>query len=245
MTSDAMAGSAPRFDFERDALAFANETQWDYSIDERSGRQVTKWRDPKPDYTLRCFVLVRVAKQFFLHARFAPNRKKLDAVENARLTREVLKRNSRARGVSNRPVVIPGFSGLREFSAAHEVLFKGICGGAWQSYFQRGNWRMVLPIWRSHQEQVARELQSRLQAGVPQALHVFQFPKLGVNHATMVFDHVESADGLEFLAYDPNMPDRPLTLMFDRNKRGFLMPATRYFVGGPVNAYIVYRNWLY
>ena len=190
-------------------------------------------------------MLVRVAKQFFLHARFAPNRKKLDAVENARLTREVLKRNSRARGVSNRPVVIPGFSGLREFSAAHEVLFKWICGGAWQSYFQRGNWMMVLPIWRSHQEQVARELQSRLQAGVPQALHVFQFPKLGVNHATMVFDHVESADGLEFLAYDPNMPDRPLTLMFDRNKRGFLMPATRYFVGGPVNAYSVYRNWLY
>ena len=234
-----------RFDFHRDALAFANETKWHYSLDEKTGRQITRWRDPKPDYTLRCFVLVRVAKQFCLHARFAPELARQSSSQNSELAMEVLKRSPRALGTSPDPVIIPGFSGLREFSAAYEGLLKKICGGAWQSYLQRGNWRMVFPIWRRHQENVARDLKIHLANGLPQALHIFQFPKLGVNHAAMAFDHLESKNTLEFLAYDPNMLDTPLTLIFDKVNRRFLMPATHYFMGGPVNVYSVYRGWLY
>jgi len=245
MASGAKGMQAVRFDFHRDALAFANETKWHYSLDEKTGKQITKWRDPKPYFTLRCFVLVRVAKQFCLHARFAPEQGRLGPRENTELVLEVLKRDPRARGVSAEPVIIPGFSGLREFSAAYEELLKTICGGAWQSYMQRGNWRMVFPIWRGHQENVARDLKIHLANGLPQALHIFQFPKLGVNHAAMAFDYLESKNTIEFLAYDPNMPDTPLKLVLDKVNRRFRMPATHYFMGGPVNVYSVYRSWLY
>jgi hypothetical protein len=233
------------FDLHRDALAFANETLWRYLLDEKTGKQITEWRDPKPDYTLRCFPLVRVAKQFHLHARFAPDEPRRDLRGATELTVRILKRNSRASRPSEDPVVVPGFSGLREFSAEYERMFKGVVGGPWLSYVQRGNWRMVFPIWRGHQERVMEELRSGLATGAPRALHVFQFPRLGVNHAVLAYDLVETKTSLRFLAYDPNTPDAPLTLLFDKDKRGFQMPATHYFIGGPVNVYSVYRNWLY
>lgn len=201
--------------------------------------------DPKPEYTLRCFVLVRVAKQFFLHARFEPGQARPDAARCVELAKRVLGRASRSPEPSDDPVVIPGFAGLREFSDANETAMKALSGGAWQSYFQRGNWRMVLPFWRRHQERVAEELMEGISGGLPQALHVFQFPKLGVNHATMAYEYADTGSAVEFLNYDPNSPDEPLKLVFDKERRGFVMPATHYFVGGPVNACSVYRNWLY
>ncbi len=233
------------FDFHRDALEFANETNWRYSRDESTGKQVTEWRDPKPEFTLRCFGLTRVAKQFFLHARFSESGTRPDAERCEALAREVLDRNSRARRRSDNPVEIPGFAGLREFSAANEAALKRLCGGAWRSYFQRGNWRMVFPFTRRNQEREAEALQASLDAGIPQALHVFQFPALGVNHAVLAYDHSESADGIEFLAYDPNTPDEPLKLLFERKSRGFTMPPTHYFIGGPVNAYTVFSGALF
>jgi len=233
------------FDFQRDAPAFANETNWSYSRDEVTGKQVTEWRDPKPEFTLRCFGVVRVAKQFFLHARFTAKGDRPDSACCEALAREVLRRNSRARRRADKPVEIPGFAGLREFSAANETLLKRLCGGAWRSYFQRGNWRMVFPFSRRNQVLVAEELKGTLAAGIPQALHVFQFPALGVNHALLIYDFKETSETVEFLAYDPNTPGEPLKLLFERGRRGFTMPATHYFIGGPVNAYTVFSEWLY
>lgn len=239
------AQETARFDFRRDALAFANETNWRYSRDEATGRQVTEWRDPKPEFTLRCFGLSRVAKQFFLHARFSEAGPRPDGARCEALAREVLRRSSRARRRSENPVEIPGYAGLREFSAANEAMLKRLCGGAWRSYFQRGNWRMVFPFTRRNQERVVEELKASLDAGIPQALHVFQFPALGVNHALLIYDFKETSETVEFLAYDPNTPGEPLKLLFERGRRGFTMPATHYFIGGPVNAYTVFSEWLY
>lgn len=75
-------------------------------------------------------------------------------------------------------------------------------------------------------------------------LHVFTFPALTVNHAVVLFAVAETPRRLVFRAYDPNVPDEVLEVMFDRDRREFSLPATDYFVGGAVNAYEVYcRLW--
>src|SRR3954466_8977707 len=60
-----------KFDFQHDTFAFPNELLWIYEFDS-NGKWVSHKRDPKPSYWLRCFVLARSAKQFFVNARFAP-----------------------------------------------------------------------------------------------------------------------------------------------------------------------------
>ena len=238
-------GREERFDFDRDTLSFANETEWAYNLDPLTGRQVTQWKEPRPSYTLRCFVLVRTVKQFFLHARFCPDHVPESNLDIRRLIVEVLSRSPRARTRSSQPVIVPGFSGMRDFSVEYESELKASCGHRWQSYFQRGNWRMVFPCSRSHQEQVAKTLIAELARSIPVGVHLFQFPRIGINHAVLVYDVISKAGGYEFLAYDPNTPKEELLIWYDGRRRGFEMPGTSYFVGGQVNAYVIYRNWIY
>ncbi len=232
-----------RFSHPRDTLAYANETVWTYGRDPVTGRQVHQKRVPEPDYTLRCFVLARVVKQFHHHARFDPAGAALPAEEIARRTLEVLRRNPRARGDDRQRVVLPGFADLREFSRRHEALLKRAAGGAWQSYFQRGHWRMLFPFSRTSQEREAERLAAEVRADTAPVVHAFTFPALTVNHAIVLHAVTETAAALQFLAYDPNAPDEVLEFAFDRRRREFLLPPTAYFLGGPVTAYEVFRNF--
>lgn len=247
------------FDFRRDAFAFANETKWRYSVDPVTGRQVSTARVPEPDYTLHCFAMVRSARQFWLHARFEPSLLTPDEATCRRLVREVVSRSvpatcSRRPDQSNAtggdykspaPVVIPGYAGLREFSTAREALLKGECGGAWRSYFQRGNWRMVLPFTRGHQQSEAAMLVSELQHGALPIVHVLRFPQLTINHTLLLFGAQETSQAIEFHAYDPNVPERPVMLTYDRTTRTFTLPPLHYFAGGRVDVYEIYRGWIY
>ena len=61
-----------RFEFERDTFAFPNELVWEYHFDAATGTTAARRRVPAPDYALRCFVLVRAARQFLYHACFDP-----------------------------------------------------------------------------------------------------------------------------------------------------------------------------
>ena len=61
-----------RFEFERDTFAFPNELVWEYHFDAATGTTAARRRVPPPEYALRCFVLVRAARQFLYHARFDP-----------------------------------------------------------------------------------------------------------------------------------------------------------------------------
>lgn len=150
-----------RLTHPQDTLAYANETVWTYARDPVTGRQVHQKRVPEPEYTLRCFVLARVVKQFHHHARFDPVGAALPAGELGRRTRAVLKRSPRARCDDADRIVLPGFANLREFSRAHEALLKREAGGAWQSYFQRGHWRMLFPFSRRSQEREARQMTTK------------------------------------------------------------------------------------
>ena len=219
---------------------FRNETLWSYSRDPQTGRQVHVRREPPPDYTLRCFVLARVAKQFHAHARFEAGAPLLDAEEYRRRFRRVQARSTMTASAEADRIVFPGFPDLRTFSLAYEMMMRTEAGGAWQSYFQRGQWRMVLPFTRAGQAKEAARLVAAVRSNTAPVLHVFTFPALTVNHAVVLFAVEETAHQLRFDAYDPNAPDEVLAVTFDRDRRQFSLPATAYFVGGPVNAYEVY-----
>ena len=252
-------GCGPAFDFHRDTFAFANETKWRYSVDPVTGRQKSTPRVPEPDYTLHCFAMARSARQFWLHARFEPELPVADEATYLKLIREVVSRRVPAtcgrRPDQSNPtdgdcksparVVIPGYTGLREFSAAWEPLLKAGCGGVWRSYFQRGNWRMVLPFTRGHQQAEAARLVSRLHHGALPIVHLLRFPQLTINHTLLLFATHEASEAIEFHAYDPNVPERPVTLKYDRATRTFTLPPLHYFVGGRVDVYEIYRGWIY
>lgn len=234
----------PPFQFEADTFAYANELVWEYHFDEAGRRTVTR-RQPPPTYTHHCFVVVRAARQFFHHAHFAPERPVASDAEYQRLIRRVMSRSPRKVSAAGKRVVIPGYAHLREFSLATESLLKAECGGAHESYFQRGHWRMILPFSRAHQDRIARQLTRSLGAHRPSVVHVVRFPSLAINHAVLIFDLEETTDEIRFAAYDPNSPEHPVRLRYQRADRAFYYPRTAYFAGGRVEVYEIYSKWNY
>ena len=232
------------FDFSGDTFAYANELVWEYHFDANGNRLVTR-REPAPKYTLHCFVLARTARQFFSNVRFAPSQPKADEETYRKLVRRIARSNPRKPLPDAEKIVIPGHANLREFSEAHENLLKAECGGAWRSYFQRGNWRMVFPFTRSSQKSVAEDLLASLKRNWPPLVHVVSFPELAINHALLIFDARETESEISFTTYDPNEMSQPITITFNRAQRRFLFPQTKYFAGGPVNLYEIYSAWDY
>jgi hypothetical protein len=239
-----MATKTPRrFEFERDTFAFANELLWEYRFNPATGKTTFHRREPKPDYALHCFVLTRVARQFLYHARFDANQKIEDDEIYRQLIGEVVSRNPRTPCDSEKQILIPGFASLREFSAAREKLLKAGCGGAWRSYFLRSHWRMVFPISRKHQARTAESLANALRQNLSPIIHLVKFPALTMNHGMILFGVTETVGGFEFQAYDPNHPQAPVTLTFDRASQTFFLPANLYWMGGDLNVIEIFRNW--
>ena len=142
-------------------------------------------------------------------------------------------------------ITIPGYADLRKFSAAHEKLLKNECGGAWRSYFQRGNWRMIFPFSRSSQKKTARRLVADLKEDRLPIVHLVRFPQLTINHAMLVFAEYQTQTNIVFSAYDPNQPNQPTDLIYEPKDETFTLPANNYFPGGRVDVYEVYRNLIY
>jgi hypothetical protein len=232
-----------RFDFDQDTFAFPNELVWEYKYDE-NGKWTTHKREPSPTYSLHCFVVARADRQFFYHARFDPEQPIAGEATYRQLVRRVMSCSPRQPSPEPEKIVIPGYANLREFSREQESLLKEECGGAWRSYFQRGHWRMVFPFSRSHQEHMAQQLVAHLQEH-PLVVHAVRFPQLSINHAVVVYDMKETKERIDFEAYDPNDPVKPITLAFDRATRTFSMAPNTYFEGGRVDVYEVLYKWDY
>ncbi|MCX6927193.1 MAG: hypothetical protein NT154_28910 [Verrucomicrobia bacterium] len=233
------------FLFERDTFAFANELILQYRFDPVTGAMTTFRTAPAPSYAHRCFVMVRSARQFFYHARFDPELAGATPENYRRLIGEVIARNPRGTGAGQHRVVIPGYDSLRAFSRAHERLLKAECGGPWDSYFVRSHWRMTFPIWRRHQARMARQVQQALRNGTVPIVHLFRFPRISINPGIVLFGATESAGDLQFAGYDPNIPDRPVTLHYNRAGRTFSFPRTHYWAGGELNVIEIYLGGLY
>ena len=238
-----MAGSRS-FRFETDTFAYANEVDVDYAYDAQ-GRWVGHARQPKPDYTRHCFVVARSAGQFFQHARFDAARPKATDAGYRRLVRKVVSTSPRRDLAESAKVIIPGYANLREFSREQERLLKEECGSFWQSYFQRGHWRMVFPFSRGNQAKMAARLAMDLRKNRPPIVHLVCFPSLRINHAVLLYEVQETPEEIRFATYDPNAPQQPTWLAFRRAGRTFDFPVNTYFPGGRVAAYEVYRRGCY
>jgi hypothetical protein len=234
-----------RFMFERDTFAYPNELVWEYRFDPATGARTTQFNAPPPTYAHRCFVMVRSARQFFYHARFDPTQPVAEEGTYRRLVAEIVSRSPRRISPEEARVVIPGYDGLRSFSAARERLLKAVCGGAWQSYVLRSHWRMILPISRRHQARMARQLIGSLAESLAPIVHLLRFPQLTINHGIVLCDLLETEPRLRFAAYDPNLPSHPTELGYDPASRTFSFPANHYWAGGRVDVVEAYCGWFY
>jgi hypothetical protein len=241
----ATASPMPRFEFDRDTFAFANELVWEYRLDPAAQKMVSRRNDPPPAYAHRCFVLVRSARQFFYHARFDATLPVADAATYRGLVREVVSRNPRTISADPERVVVPGYSSLRSFSQMQAAALKANCGGAWQSYVLRSHWRMILPITRRHQARMAGQLVRSVPGRGAAIVHLFRFPQLTINHGIVLYELAETETGLRFTAYDPNQPGQPTELTYHRDSQKFYFPRNHYWAGGEVRVVETYCGWLY
>lgn len=232
------AAQFPRpFSFYQDTLAFTNELLWQYETT-ADGRLEIKSSTNQADYFNRCFPMVLAVRKFQYHARFDGSDPA--ATNPAPQIEAILSRGDYPSTETN--LITLGGANLREFSQAHEQLIKANAGGRFESYFQRGNWRVIWPFTRFGQKEAA----IRFSPGVPKTLpiiHIIDLPRL--NHALLVYGFHEDREKVWFHCYDPNDNANPRLIWFDKKARWFYMTKTPYFPGGRINLFEVYRNFLY
>lgn len=236
--------SGKRFQLNNDSFAFANELNWEYEFT-ASGEVITHKNEPPPTYSLRCFPMTRAAREFFYHADFRPESPVVSPDEYRALIRAILKRSSRSLSAPQDKITIPGFENLHQFSGAYGDLLKAECGGAWRSFLQRGNWRMVFPVSPKQRKNTAERFLREIHLAKLPIAHVYQFPKTTLNHALLLYSAEENDHDVTFLAYDPNNPQKPTRLTFNRITNAFFLEQNRYFGGGTVRVYEVYRGAVY
>ena len=237
--------SVRSFQFERDTFAFPHELVWQYHFDPVTGAMTTFNTDPPPTYYHRCFVMVRSTRQFFYHARFEPEKPAAEQGTCRRLVRDIVSRSSRRKCAESERIVIPGYDGLRSFSKAHEPLLKAELGGPWQSYFLRSHWRMIFPVHGWQQKRMAEKLKRSLPRRGLTLVHLFRFPRITINHGIVLYGLKESEQTMEFEAYDPNIPEHPVKLVYERKRRVFTFAPSRYWGGGTLSVIEIFSDWPY
>lgn len=232
------------FDFAHDTLAYANQLDWDYRTDFATGVTTARPHVPAPSYSQHCIIMARTTRQFFQFARFEPARHKVGDDTYRGLIRDVIAHDP---SETNRPdrIVIPGYADLRSFSAAKENLLKSEIGTWAGTYLQLGNWRMIFPFGRGHQEHTANTLLEEIRVHRPPVIHLVRFPRITINHAVVAFAAAPTESGIRFMTYDPNYPDEPQPLFYERKTRSFSFGPNKYFGGGLVNVYEIYRSGMY
>ncbi len=236
---------AHRFQFERDTFAFAHELVWKYHFDPATGAMTTYKAGPPPTYYHRCFVLVRATRLFFDHARFAPELPPVDPETYRKLVHEIIARSPRRTCAETERIVIPGYNGLRAFSQAHEALLKATCGAAWESYFLRSHWRMIFRVSGRFQEKMAGKLKRSLARRSVSLVHLFRFPRITINHGIVLYRYAETGENIEFMAYDPNIPEHPVTLVYDKKRRVFTFAPNIYWGGGVLSVLEIFCDFPY
>lgn len=243
MTS-ALSPALRAFQFERDTFAYHHELVWNYHFNSQGAMTVHKV-DPPPTYYHRCFVMVRAARQFFYHGRFEPDLPKADSATYEKLIRQVVGRNVRKQCAEAERIIIPGYDGLRAFSREQEPLLKALCGAAWESYFLRSHWRMIFPTPLWYRKWMLKKLKNSLPRCGLTLVHLFRFPRITINHGIALYSCTESEQQIEFEGYDPNIPEQPVKLVFDKSSRQFTFAPNLYWGGGELKVFEIYSDWPY
>jgi len=240
----AEAGSAAGFNHDRDTLAFANTTVFEY----HQGEVVSRWSRKSDRYTRRCFVMTRTVEQFYKFAQFEPNAPWPDENELRRRIRAVTRKPPWHDPLpAAKRIVIPGYHNLRELSAANTRLMQRNIGLGWVAYLRPGNARMFYVHDKKYQVKTHDELEQALAHGEFFIAYLSDFPILHINHSVLVYKHSRprSADGGDhYLVYDPNHPDAPRHLEWHPQKREFSYEKDQEFAGGFTRVFQVYGKFL-
>ncbi len=199
----------------------------------------------KPDlYANYCFVMARGVTQFHRFARFDSALAKLGHDEYVARVREIASHHPWEDALrADDRVVIPGYASLYEFSREQEAVVKEGLGARFWTVVHWTNWRVVLPVPGWHQERVAREAVTELQAGRLVQFLVTNLPRWELNHTVVAYDYRIGDHGdIEFVVYDPNDPYAPGIITFDSGERQFV--ATRLFdtTPGAIRAFRMYYS---
>jgi hypothetical protein len=225
------AAGPASFSFGPDTFAFRNEIR-------------ARHPDAPADlYAHHCFVLARGLRQFFQNARFDPEAPRVSHEEYVARVRAV---TSRAPWLAPLPgaerVVIPGYAHLRAFSAGEEAAVKAGLGGPVATWLHWTNWRVTFPVSKAHQAHVADEMARELEAGRLVQVLVTNWPVPELNHTVVAYRLDERGERMEFTIWDPNEPDRPGTLTFDRIAQGFWATDVYATRPGPIRAFRMYHS---
>jgi hypothetical protein len=237
--------SARRFQFDRDTFAFPHELVWKYRFDPATGAMTIYQADPPAKYYHRCFVLVRATRLFFDYAKFVPELLPAEEAMYRQLIRKIIRSNPRKPCPAAERLMIPGFDGLRSFSRAHEDLLQAECGAAWESYFLRSHWRMIFRVSPRFQEKMAAKLKRSLQNRGLALVHLFRFPRITINHGIVLFRFAEEEKQIQFEAYDPNIPEHPVQLIYDKERRVFTFAPNIYWGGGRLSVMEIFCDFPY
>ncbi|MED5261139.1 MAG: hypothetical protein VX574_01890, partial [Myxococcota bacterium] len=110
------------------------------------------------EYGRNCVAMIRAARLFHSHARFdASLSPASEAIYRERIE-AVLASNPRQKRPGGNFIVIPGYENLHSFSQGKKALLQELIDDRWGAYFQRGNWRMILPFSRAQQARSAESL---------------------------------------------------------------------------------------
>jgi hypothetical protein len=225
--------AVPGFDFARDTFAFPNEIR-------------SRHPDVPDLYANYCFVMARGLRQFFLFARFDPAAPKVDEDDYVARVRAVVAHDVwRDALPPSERVVIPGYTGLRDFSRGEEAALKKGMGGRFWTFLHWTNWRVTMPEPRTGQREVAEQTVAELSGGRLVQLLVTNLPTVELNHTVVAFGYRWTPDGLELSVWDPNDPAAPGTITFDAAGHGF--SATRVYDTrpGPIRVFRMYYSpWL-
>ena len=232
------------FRFPEDTFAFANELVSDYVV-EADGRLRMVPREVPAEYRQNCVTMARAARLFYAHARFEPGQPRADAATYRALMEEVMARDPRDKRPVADPVVIPGYPDLYAFSRGEEELVKSVVDDRLGAYFQRGNWRMILPFTRRQQQAAAEGFLEAVRRNEAPVVHVVRFPVIDINHTVIVYGAEETPEAIFFAFYDPNYAGISRRMRYDRARRTFEYPESDFFAGGPVRVYEVYDAPLY
>jgi hypothetical protein len=105
------------------------------------------------------------------------------------------------------------------------------------------NWRVFLPWTRAQQERVAEETLAELDQGTPVQLLVTNLPKVELNHTVVAYDYrIYEGRFLEFIVYDPNEPEAPGWVAFDRADRRFFASSVYDTEPGLIRAFRMYYS---
>lgn len=217
-----------------------------FGVDTLAFRNDIRWKNPgKSDmYANYCFVMARAVTQFYRFARFAPELPRVEPAVYTNLVSEVV---ARAPWEDPLPpaerVVIPGYASLHELSAAQEAAVKAGLGGPFWTFVHWTNWRVVFPVTGEQQERVARETLAELDAGRMVQLLVTNLPKVELNHTLIAYDY-RNYEGrfIEFIVYDPNEPEEPGWVAFDRAERSFFASGVYDTEPGEIRAFRMYYS---